>query len=58
MALHPEVQKRAQEEVDAVANGSLPSLDDYDAMPYVHALIKEVLRWSPVTALGGSSSPS
>jgi len=57
MALHPEVQQRAHAEVDAVANGRLPSLGDYDAMPYTQALIKELLRWSPATALGTHPRP-
>ncbi|KAF9024334.1 cytochrome P450 [Hymenopellis radicata] len=32
--------------------GHLPTLDDRDAMPFVRALIKEVIRWGPVAPLG------
>lgn len=39
----PDVQRRAQEEVDRVVGSSrLPTLDDFQNLPYVQALIKEV----------------
>ncbi|TFY63436.1 hypothetical protein EVJ58_g3254 [Rhodofomes roseus] len=41
MTLHPEVQRRAQEEVDRVCEGRLPTWDDEPNMPYVGAMIKE-----------------
>ncbi|KAJ7252463.1 cytochrome P450 [Mycena rebaudengoi] len=53
MLANPDVQKRAQEEIDAVVHeGHLPSLDDEESLPYVSALVKEVLRWKPVTPIG------
>ncbi|KAH9837060.1 cytochrome P450 [Rhodofomes roseus] len=52
MTLHPEVQRRAQEEVDRVCEGRLPTWDDEPNMPYVGAMIKEVMRWNPVAPLG------
>ncbi|KZT75151.1 cytochrome P450 [Daedalea quercina L-15889] len=52
MTLHPEVQKRAQAEVDRICEGRMPTWDDEPDMPYVGALIKEVMRWSPVAPLG------
>ncbi|KAF9562477.1 cytochrome P450 [Agrocybe pediades] len=52
MALNPEIQKQAQEDVDKVASGRLPTLDDYDSLPLVKAIIKETLRWAPVAPLG------
>jgi len=52
MTLHPEVQKKAQAEIDQVAIDRLPTLDDYDSLPYTKALVKETLRWSPVVPLG------
>lgn len=52
MALHPEVQKRAQADVDQVAQSRLPTFDDYDSLPYIKAIIKEILRWAPVAPLG------
>lgn len=56
MTLHPEVQKRAQEELDLVVGPDrLPSLEDRPNLPYVEAVVKEVLRWNPVGPLGQSS---
>ncbi|GAB1517022.1 hypothetical protein RhiTH_000065 [Rhizoctonia solani] len=53
MAMHPEVQTRAQAEIDSVLGGSrLPEMDDRQSMPYVHAIVKEVLRWRSVLPLG------
>ncbi|KAJ7805775.1 cytochrome P450, partial [Mycena olivaceomarginata] len=53
---HPAAQKRAQHEVDAYLGGAgrLLTLDDHKALPYVSALIKEVLRSAPVAPLGES----
>lgn len=53
MLLYPDVQKKAQAAVDRViGKDRLPTYDDFDSLPYVHAIIKEVLRWQPVTPLG------
>jgi len=53
MTLYPDVQKRAQEEIDrAVGKDRLPIIEDQDDLPYVGALIKEVLRFAPVAPLG------
>ncbi|KAF8749925.1 cytochrome P450 [Rhizoctonia solani] len=53
MAMHPEVQTRAQAEIDSVLGGSrLPEMDDRQSMPYVQAIVKEVLRWRSVLPLG------
>ncbi|KAI0253128.1 cytochrome P450 [Lactifluus subvellereus] len=49
MTLFPEIQSRAQEEIDSVTGGNcLPTLDDRDRLPYVFALLSEIYRWSPV----------
>ncbi|KAK0117473.1 hypothetical protein ONS96_013303 [Cadophora gregata f. sp. sojae] len=49
MAMYPEWQKRAQEEVDAVCGERMPSSEDIQRFPVVRALIREVFRWrSPV----------
>lgn len=46
MALYPDAQKKAQEELDRVVGFSrLPDFSDRDSLPYVNALMKEVLRW-------------
>ena len=53
MALYPEVQKKAQMEIDAViGNNRLPDFSDRDALPYTNAIVKEAMRWQPVTPLG------
>lgn len=53
MCLHPEVQDRAQAEIDrVVGRGRLPTVDDQKALPYTMAVIKEILRWAPVAPLG------
>ncbi|KAI0066963.1 cytochrome P450 [Artomyces pyxidatus] len=53
MTLYPEAQKRAQIELDRVlgAGERLPTFADKDDLPYVAALVKEVLRWIPVLPL-------
>jgi len=52
MALYPEVQKRAQTDIDQLVSNRLPTFDDFDSLPYIRAIIKEVLRWGPVVPLG------
>ncbi|KAH8978634.1 cytochrome P450 [Lactarius akahatsu] len=53
MTLYPEVQRKAQTEIDrVVGNSRLPDFSDQDALPYVQAVLKEVLRWHPVLPLG------
>ncbi|KAF7978425.1 hypothetical protein HWV62_594 [Athelia sp. TMB] len=50
MMKHPEVQAKAQLELDTVLGpGQLPSFGDEEAMPYVAAVVKECLRWEVVT---------
>ncbi|KAI6083793.1 putative cytochrome P450 oxidoreductase OrdA-like protein [Hypoxylon rubiginosum] len=49
MTLYPEAQRRAQEEIDSVVGQDrLPTAADRDNLPYVEAVVKEVLRWHPV----------
>jgi cytochrome P450 len=53
MCLYPEVQKRAQAEIDSLLGSSarldrLPAFTDKEDLPYINALVKEVLRWIPV----------
>ena len=53
MVLYPEVQKKAQAELDSVIGmGRLPGFEDRDRLPYVSALCKEVHRWHPAGPLG------
>jgi cytochrome P450 len=44
MFYYPEVQKKAQEELDRVLGGRLPEFQDESNLPYVSALAKETLR--------------
>jgi cytochrome P450 len=49
----PDVQRRAQAELDAVVGrGRLPTFADAPCLPYVQAVIREVLRWRPASPLG------
>ncbi|KAH9476135.1 Cytochrome P450 monooxygenase COX2 [Psilocybe cubensis] len=52
MALYPEVQKKAQTELDAVLGGKrLPDFDDRPSLPYINAMVKESMRWHQVVPL-------
>ena len=48
MVCYPEVQKKAQEELDKVLNGRLPEHSDIVSLPYLSALVKEVYRCGEV----------
>ncbi|KIM43420.1 hypothetical protein M413DRAFT_18002 [Hebeloma cylindrosporum] len=53
MLLYPEVQMKAQKELDAVVGQDrLPEFSDRASLPYTNAILKEVLRWNPVAPLG------
>ena len=55
MVLYPEVMRRAQQEIDyIVGRHRPPCFDDSENLPYVDALIREVLRWRPIGPLGKS----
>ncbi|KAI9449498.1 cytochrome P450 [Lactarius psammicola] len=54
MTLYPDVMKKAQAELDAVVGPHrLPTFADWENLPYLDAVSKEVLRWAPVTPFGG-----
>ncbi|KAJ6572074.1 cytochrome P450 [Mycena capillaripes] len=62
MAVNPEVQDRAQREIDAHLSYSyssqdatptrLPTFADRAQLPYISAIVKEVWRWNPSVPLG------
>ncbi|KIP04386.1 hypothetical protein PHLGIDRAFT_25626 [Phlebiopsis gigantea 11061_1 CR5-6] len=55
MLQNPEVQKKAQAELDrVVGNHRLVDYEDQASLPYFSAMMKEVLRWRPVTPLAAS----
>ncbi|KAI0763645.1 cytochrome P450 [Trametes elegans] len=52
MALHPQVQERAHAELDKVMGPDrLADHSDSDALVYVSAMVRETLRWHPVSPL-------
>ena len=53
--LHPEIVRLAQQELDEVLGGErLPDFSDKPRLPYISAIVKEVLRWRPPAPLGAS----
>ncbi|KAG1785858.1 cytochrome P450, partial [Suillus plorans] len=53
MVLYPEVQKRAQAEIDSVVGKErLPTFEDRASLPYIEAVMRETWRWQPVAPLG------
>ena len=44
MMSFPEAQSKAQEELDRVLQGRFPDYDDLKDLPYIAALVKEILR--------------
>ncbi|KAJ7662506.1 cytochrome P450 [Mycena rosella] len=53
MVLTPEVQLKAQAEIDSVTGGTrLPSYSDRDQLPYVSAVVTELMRWHSIAPLG------
>ncbi|KAJ7649359.1 cytochrome P450 [Mycena polygramma] len=53
MTLYPEVQAKAQAELDTVIGSDrLPSFNDRPMLPYIEAVFKEVLRWHQAAPIG------
>ena len=53
MLLYPHTMQKAQAELDRVIGSDrLPDYSDRDSLPYLAALLKEVLRWHVVTTNG------
>lgn len=58
MIKYPHVQQRAQAEIDALLGAEKSSIErsprweDYAQLPYVAQIVKETMRWRPVTPLG------
>ena len=53
MTQYPEVQKKAQLELDTViGQDRLPDFSDLQSLPYIRAIVKEVLRWHIVAPIG------
>ena len=59
MVLYPDVQRKAQEEINrVVGTDRLPSFSDRENLPYIDAMVKEALRWHSVTPMGVVHSSS
>ena len=57
MIIHPEIQRRAQAELDAVVGPHrLPTLQDRAHLPYLGAIQKEIYRWAAIVPLGEFSA--
>ncbi|CAN8104271.1 unnamed protein product [Discula destructiva] len=52
MTMHPEWQRKAQEEVDRVCGDRMPTAADFAEMPIVRACLKETTRWRSGVPLG------
>jgi len=53
MVLYPDVQRRAQAEIDSVIGGDrLPTFEDRASLPYIESILRETLRWHPIVPLG------
>jgi hypothetical protein len=51
--VYPAVVRKAQRELDSVIGSErLPSFSDKTNLPFIDAIVKEVLRWRPVSAGG------
>lgn len=57
LVLYPDVQIKAQEELDRILPpGELPDFSYESSLPYVSAVVKEILRWwQPVAPVGESA---
>ncbi|OSX64695.1 hypothetical protein POSPLADRAFT_1135070 [Postia placenta MAD-698-R-SB12] len=52
MSLNPDIQKKAQAEMDRVVEpGRLPDFDDRANLPYLDAVLKEIYRWNPTAPM-------
>ncbi|KAG1825404.1 cytochrome P450 [Suillus variegatus] len=53
MVLYPDVQRRAQAEIDSVVGRDrLPTFEDRPSLPYIESVLRETLRWQPIGPLG------
>lgn len=52
MSAFPQTQKKAQAAIDALLGGDrLPDHRDFEHLPYVQAIMLEVLRWGTAAPL-------
>ncbi|KZT61605.1 cytochrome P450 [Calocera cornea HHB12733] len=51
MLLYPETAAAARAQLDSVVGDRPPRFSDHESLPYIAALVKEVLRWRPASPL-------
>ena len=52
MVVNQDAQERAQAQIDAVVGKDrLPTIDDRPLLPYLDAIFRETIRYSPVAPL-------
>ncbi|KAG8681843.1 hypothetical protein FRC11_000598 [Ceratobasidium sp. 423] len=53
MAIYPEIQEKAQREIDEVMGSNrLPTMEDRPNLPYLERLLAEIVRWHPSAPFG------
>ncbi|KAI5101636.1 vitamin D 25-hydroxylase [Silurus meridionalis] len=52
LALYPSIQDKVHKEIDSILNGKLPAMEDKQKMPYVDAVLHEILRFCNIVPLG------
>lgn len=53
MTLYPDAVRLAQAHIDSVVGRErMPTFGDRSKLPYIDAIVKEVLRWRPVGPIG------
>ena len=58
MVLHPEAARKAQAEIETIVGlDRLPSFADRERLPYINALVLEVIRWHSVTPTSNLLAP-
>ncbi|KAG1795656.1 cytochrome P450, partial [Suillus plorans] len=59
MVSYPNVQKRAQVEIDSVVGQDrLPTFEDRVSLPYVESILRETLRWQPTGPIAPPATSS
>jgi len=57
MTMYPEVQRKCQVELLVVVGSDrLPTFAVRDSLPYLAAMLREVIRWGPTTPFGAPHS--
>ncbi|KAG6841262.1 hypothetical protein C0991_000402 [Blastosporella zonata] len=53
IVIHPECQRKAQEEIDRIIGSArLPELTDRESLPYLECVMQESLRWNQAAPTG------